>query len=60
MMPVTVPLNWPVMYDGTAHAGPITDSRKKKDAARQSIEVTAWEVKDESASPMPNKDRAPN
>ena len=32
--PVTVPLNWPPTSIGTAHAGPITNSRKKKDAAK--------------------------
>ena len=40
MTPVTVPLNWPPMSIGTAHAGPITHSRKKNDAARQRMEVS--------------------
>ena len=41
MMPVTVPLNWPPTSMGTAQAGPITNSRKKNEAARQRTEVTA-------------------
>jgi hypothetical protein len=38
MTPVTVPLKRPPTSIGTAHAGPITHSRKKNDAASSRIE----------------------
>src|SRR6202049_2002735 len=42
--PVTVPLNWPPTSMGTAHAGPITHSRKKKEAAKKRIELKVFDV----------------
>ena len=44
IMPVTVPLNWPPTSMGTAHAGPMTNSRKKNDVARHRTEVQALSV----------------
>src|SRR6266705_4230882 len=42
--PVTVPLKAPPTSMGTAHAGPITSSRKKNDAARHRTDVHALSV----------------
>src|ERR1700721_3099652 len=42
--PVTVPLNWPPTSMGTAQAGPITHSRKKKEAAKHTIELILFAV----------------
>ncbi len=41
IMPVTVPLNWPPTSMGTAQAGPMTNSRKKNEMARNSTEAKA-------------------